>query len=201
MKLTKKLLCAAVASGLMAASAHAQYQNTGAYNKPQTGGVRPTYNYAGLKYVVQKLDEYDCSQDGLNLEGSFAFTSQFFARGTFGDVSDSEGKCGSSSISFAGGYRAAWGSSSHLYGLVGFTSYTPDNGDGDSGLLLAGGLRGYVSPGVEAFGQVQYTSTGDGELGVAFGGAYWFNANFAITGDIGLGDGQSSFAVGGRLTW
>ena len=36
-----------------------------------------SYNYAGLQYVNQDLDDFDCDQDGLNLYGSLELTSEF----------------------------------------------------------------------------------------------------------------------------
>ena len=56
-----------------------------------------SYNYAGIQFLSQNLDDADCSQDGLNLYGSMDINSDFFAVGSLSDVSG--GKCGSSTLS------------------------------------------------------------------------------------------------------
>ena len=69
-------------SGAQAAS----YNNQ---NTPKK--ARPTYNYAGIKYTSQNIDleneEEDCTQDGINVNGSFDVNGQVFVQGAFGDVS------------------------------------------------------------------------------------------------------------------
>ncbi|WP_053980380.1 hypothetical protein [Marinagarivorans algicola] len=201
----KKLLSALMASSLLVAGSQVVVAQT--YEKKPAKKVRPTYTYAGVKYTTQSLDDYEgngsnkeCTQDGLNINGSYDFGNQFFARGSFTDVSGDEA-CGSSSLNVSGGYKVAWGATSHVYGLLGFQNVSPDNGSGDSGLVLGGGIRGYVVQGIEAYFEVEHSTVFDGETSANFGGAYWFNKNFSVTGDIGIGAEQRSLAIGGRMSF
>lgn len=191
-KIMKKIVSAIIASSVLASAAYAAEPS-------KQKKVRPTYNYAGVKYSTQRLDDYDCSQDGLFLDGSFDINGQLFARGSIGDVSGDS--CGSTSISASIGYRSAWGEASHLYGVAGFTDVSPDGGGGDSGLVIGGGIRGYMVPGIEGYFEVDYSTLGDGDLSVGFGGAYWFNGNFSATADVGFGSDQRSFAIGARMAF
>lgn len=190
----KILMTAVVAASLLASGAYAA-------EPKNTQKVRPTYNYAGVKYFAQRLSlpNGDCSQDGLFIDGSFDINGQIFARGSLGDVTGDA--CGSTSLSASVGYRSAWGEASHLYGVVGFSDESHDSGGGDTGLVLGGGIRGYVVPGIEGYFEVDYSTLGDGDLFAKVGGAYWFNGNFSATADIGFGSDQRSFAIGGRMAF
>ena len=166
-----------------------------AYDKKSYQKLRPTYSYAGVRYFSQKLDDFDCTQDGIAVDGSYDFGNPLFARASFSDVSGDG--CGSSSLKVGAGYKAAWGASSHVYGLLSFVNTSPDLGEDDSGLGLGGGIRGYVSPGIEAYFEVEHITVFDGDTSANFGGAYWVNQDFSITGDVSVGAEQSSFAIGG----
>ncbi|MDZ7923075.1 MAG: hypothetical protein U5M23_03260 [Marinagarivorans sp.] len=187
----KIIISALVMGSLMAAGAQAA--------QTQPKNVRPVYTYAGVKYVSQGLDDYDCRQNGIAIDGSLDLNGQAFVRAGLSDVSG--GVCGSTSVNASVGYRAAWGSNSHIYGTLGAQQVSPDQGDSDTGLLLGAGMRGYLVPGIEGYVEVNYTTLGDGEIVLSGGGAYWFNANFAATLDLGVGADQNSFAVGGRLAF
>ena len=167
----------------------------------QPKNVRPVYTYAGVKYMSQKLetDDYECRQNGVAVDGSLDINGQVFVQAGLSDVSG--GGCGSTSVNAALGYRAAWGSNSHIYGTLGAQQVSPDEGDSDTALLLGAGMRGYLVPGIEGYVQVNYTTLNDGEVILSGGGAYWFNSDFAATLDLGIGADQSSFAVGGRLAF
>ncbi|HEY7773537.1 MAG TPA: hypothetical protein VIC26_10150 [Marinagarivorans sp.] len=189
----KKVMGAIIASSVLMAS------GVSVAEPYQQKKVRPTYNYAGVKYSTQRLDDFDCSQDGLFIDGSFDINGQVFARGSIGDVSGDV--CGSTSISASLGYRSAWGEASHLYGVAGFTDVSADSGGGDTGLVIGGGIRGYMVPGIEGYFEVGYSTLGDGDLSMSVGGAYWFNGNFAATADVGFGSDQRSFAIGARMAF
>lgn len=191
----KKIIPIIIASSLMVSGAQAASYNN--QNTPKK--ARPTYNYAGIKYTSQKLDEFDCTQDGVNVNGSFDVNGQVFVQGAFGDVSGEN--CGSSSLIVGGGYRAAWGSSSYAYGKISFEDISPDVGDGDSGIVLAGGLRGFLVPGIEGYIEAAHHTAFDGATVINGGGAYWFNGQFAMTGDLSMGSDQFTWGIGARLAF
>lgn len=159
-----------------------------------------SYNYAGLQYFSQDLDDFDCDQDGLNLYGSMEINSDFFARGSFSDVSGNHG-CGGQGISIGAGYRAAFSSQSSVYGALSFEDISPDHGDGDSGLILAGGIRTLLSNNLEGRLEVAHHTVGDGTTEIVGGLAYAFDTRFSLTGDVGFSSDQTTFAFGVRATF
>jgi hypothetical protein len=159
-----------------------------------------SYNYVGLQYFTQDLDDFDCDQDGLNLYGSVEINNDFFARGSFSDVSGNKG-CGSQNLTIGAGYRTMFSSQSSIYGVLSFEDISPDNGDGDSGLVLAGGFRTYLSNNLEGKIEVAHHTAFDGDNEIIGGLVYWFNPKLALTGDVSLGSDQTSLAVGARLAF
>lgn len=186
----KHVLVALLATTVFAAGAHAQQQNQ---------KVRPAYNYAGVKYFTQDLDDLDCTQDGLFVDGSLDVNGAVYAHGSFGDVSGDN--CGSTTLTAGAGYRTAWGEASHLYGELAFRDSSYDSGGGDTGLVIGGGIRGFVVPGIEGYFGVEYSSLGDKSTTANFGGAYWVNKDFSATLDIGFGSDNRSLAIGARMNF
>jgi hypothetical protein len=155
-----------------------------------------SYDYAGLQYVSQKLDDYDCKQDGIALNGSFAIDDHIFARGGYSDVKGDA--CGSSNLDVGAGYHAAFRGSADAYGSVSFEDISVDSGDSDSGLVLAAGLRGYLNPQLEGKVEVAIHTAFDGDTVLTGGLAYWATSDLALTGDLSISNG-STIAIGARL--
>ncbi|HEY7773217.1 MAG TPA: hypothetical protein VIC26_08540 [Marinagarivorans sp.] len=158
---------------------------------------RPSYDYVGLSYLTQNLDEFDCDQDGLVLDASFTLTDGFYVKGNYSDVSG-DGSCGSSMLQAGVGYRHPWGDYWHMYGVVSFADRDDDVGGGDSGPVAAAGIRGFLSEGWEGWAELGHSSLGDGELSANVGGAYHLTSAFAVTGGVGFSGEQNSLSIGGR---
>jgi len=165
----------------------------------QAVSAKPTinYDYAGLQFTSQDLDTYDCNQNGLNLYGSLALSNEFFARGSFSDVSG--GRCGSQNLTIGGGYRTQFGAASSVYGVVSFEDISPDNGTGDSGIILAGGIRSFLTNNLEGKVEVAHHTAFDGDNEITGGLVYWFDSQWSLTGDLSLGSDQTTLAVGVRV--
>lgn len=166
----------------------------------QAVSAKPTlnYDYAGLQYFNQDLDDYNCNQDGLSLNGSLEINKDFFARGSFTDASGNKG-CGSQSLTIGAGYRALFRAQSSIYGVISFEDISPDHGRSDSGLILAGGIRTYLSNSLEGKIEVAHHTVYDGNNEISGGLVYWFDSQLAVTGDVSLGSDQTTLAVGVRL--
>ena len=158
-----------------------------------------SYNYAGLQFVEQDIDDYHCDQDGLRLNGSMELNSDFFAVGSYSDVSGRG--CGSETISAGIGYRTVFGADSSLYGTVSAEHMSPDGGNSDSGLIAAVGLRGFINNNLEAKVELAHHTVYDGNTVLGGGVAYWFAPQFAVTGDVGFGSEASEFGVGLRMNF
>lgn len=158
-----------------------------------------SYNYAALQFVDQDVDDYDCNQDGLRLSGSLELNDDFFAVGSYSDVSG--GRCGSEAISAGLGYHQIFGADSSIYGTLSAENVSPDLGDSDSGLVAAVGLRGFINNNVEAKVQLAHHTVFDGNTVLSGGIAYWFAPQFAATADIGLGSEASEIGIGLRMNF
>jgi hypothetical protein len=201
-KIFSVLITAFSFSGILLAANVACAKNEVRYNKPASTLVRSAvnYTYVGVQVVSQKVDEYDCSQDGIGVNGSVAINSDFFAIASFADV-DGNRFCGSSTLSLGGGYRTLFDADLSLYGTLSVEDTSVDFGEDDTGLILAAGLRTFFIPKLEGKAEVAYHSQYDGNLVLAAGVAYWFHSRFSATGDVTLGTDSNSLAAGVRLSF
>lgn len=158
-----------------------------------------SYNYAALQFVDQDVDDFDCNQDGLRLSGSLELNDDFFAVGSYSDVSG--GRCGSEAISAGLGYHALFGADSSMYGTLSAENISPDSGSSDSGLVLAAGLRGFINNNVEAKIELSHHTAFDGNTVLGGGIAYWFAPQFSVTADVGLGSEASEIGLGLRMNF
>lgn len=158
-----------------------------------------SYNYAGLQYVDQDLDDANCDQDGLRVNGSLELNSDFFAVGYISDVSG--GRCGSEAVGVGIGYRTVFGADSSIYGTLSGEHISPDGSGSDTGLVAAIGLRGFVQNNLEARVELSHHTVYDGNTVLGGGVSYYFAPQFAVTGDVGLGSEVSELAVGVRMNF
>lgn len=158
-----------------------------------------SYNYAGLQFINQDVDDYDCNQDGLRLHGSLELNDDFFAVGSYSDVSG--GGCGSEAVNAGLGYHTLFGANSSAYGTLSFENISPDAGSSDSGLVVAAGLRGFINNNVEAKIELSHHTVFDGNTVLGGGIAYWFAPQFSVTADVGLGSEASEFGIGLRANF
>jgi hypothetical protein len=191
------VLLASLAAVLAANAAEAQSTRPANNYKPNAPAV--SYTYVGARYMSQDLDKYDCDQDGINLYGSLDIQDGWFAKAGYTDVSGDI--CGSSSVAAGGGYHTRFDQRMDMYATLSFESVSPDEGPSDSGLVMAGGLRGFLTGQLEGGVELFHSTTGDGTTGISGLLAYWFNDAFAITGDVGLASEVTTFAVGARLNF
>ena len=158
------------------------------------------YTHAGIQYFSQTLDDYDCRQDGISLNGSFDLNGHWFALGAYTDASGNK-QCGSENIQVGAGYRTLFKDKIDIYGTARFEDVNVDYGTGDSGIILAGGLRGFLAQQLEGKIEIAHHTAFDGTTLINGGVAYWFDKQFALTGDISLGADGTSFAIGGRMSF
>jgi hypothetical protein len=158
------------------------------------------YSYVGIQYFDQHLDDADCSQDGLNLYGSMEINADFFAIGSLTDASGNNG-CGSETFRVGAGYQTLFGAASSLYGTLSYEDTNVDQGESDSGIIGAVGIRGFFAPQLEAKVEIAHHTAFDGNTVINGGVAYWFHQQFAATGDVSLGSDASTVAVGLRMNF
>lgn len=191
------VVLASLAAALAVSAAQAQNTRTPNY-KPRAPAV--SYTHAGVRYLFQDLDEYNCDQDGLNLYGSLDIQDGWFAKAAYTDVSGDR-NCGSSTVTAGGGFHTRFDQRMDMYATLSFESTSPEVGDSDSGLVMAGGIRGFLTDGLEGGLEIFHATAFDGTTGINGVLAYWFNDAVAITGDLGLASDVTTFAIGARLNF
>lgn len=159
-----------------------------------------SYNQAAIQFTNQHLDDYDCHQSGIALNGSKALDNDFFAVAALADVSGNKG-CGSTALSLGAGMHTVFGADSSLYGTLSYENISVEHGIGDSGLIAAVGLRGFVSPELEAQLELAHHTAFDGDTQLSLAGNYWINPGFAATGQVALGSETSSISVGIKFNY
>jgi len=158
------------------------------------------YSYAGVQYFDQRLDDADCSQDGFNLYGSLEINADLFAIGSLSDANGNR-NCGSETMSVGIGYHTLFGADGSVYGTFSVENTDVDVGESDSGFVGAIGIRGFIARQLEAKIEAAHHTAFDGNTVVNAGVAYWFNQQFAVTGDASLGTDASTAAIGLRMNF
>ncbi|MDQ2077704.1 hypothetical protein [Marinimicrobium sp. ABcell2] len=163
-------------------------------------GQEPQYSQAGIQYFNQRLDDLRCRQDGLAIDGSLDLDGDWFAVASFADASGDRA-CGSTAISAGGGYRTAFDDTFDMYGTLSFETVSPDVGGSDSGLIIVGGMRGFIAQDIEGKLELAHHTVFTGSTTITAGGAFWFNRQFAATTDLTLSSNGTTFAIGARMNF
>lgn len=154
------------------------------------------YSYAGIEYVVESVDDYNCTQSGLTIDGTIELASKWYALGSFTDVSG--GSCGSSTFKFGGGLHTGFSNNFDLYASLSFADTSVDYGQSDAGLVIAGGFRGNLDHQFEGVVEVARYTAFDGNTTLTGGLIYALQAPFYVTGDITIGSEGTAYSLGVR---
>lgn len=187
-------------SALLLASSALCSTHLFAQTNSYTYGERPNFNYAGIGYTWDDLEEFDCEQDGLYVEGSIMVNEQMFLQGQYSDVDGNNG-CGSQLGRVGAGIRADFGANSALYGI--FSLVHLDYGqDADPGFGLNVGIRSIVAPGVELRGYLAHDDVDEyDQTYLGAGVNYWLSREFSLTGEATVSDDTQGISAGIRLNF
>jgi hypothetical protein len=187
-KLNKKIIYSLATIGLLT--------SLGAEARPKL-----SYTYAGAQFFDQDLDDADCSQDGIQIYGSYALNSDIYAIGSFADA-NSDRCFDSNDFQIGMGYHTLFGADSAIYASLSFEHVSlSGNGDNDTGLVIAGGLRGFVTNELEGRIGLAHHTVYDGDTALNAGVAYWFNPKISATGDLSLGSDVTGIGIGLRINF
>lgn len=153
------------------------------------------YDQIGIQYLHQNLDDADCSQSGVFIDGTKSINNDFFALASLTDASGNHG-CGSNTLALGAGIHSVFGADSSMYGTLSYENTSVDHGTGDSGLVLAAGLRGFVQQDIEARVELAHHTAFDGNTVLTAGANYWINPGFAATGEVSLGSDTNGISIG-----
>lgn len=164
--------------------------------------ARPNYTYAGFGYTSHHLEDYDCGQDGIYLEGGLALDGQMILRGKHTDVTSGNGGCGSTTTEISFGFRNDFSQNSSVYALVSLVN-RDEGWDSDAGIGLSGGIRTFFSKRLEINGSISYeTIDSYSQLYLTGGAAFQIFPNVTLTGDLSANDeGNTGISFGGRYNF
>jgi hypothetical protein len=160
---------------------------------------RISYDYAGAQFVDVNYDDADCDADGISVYGSKSLNNEFFVLGGLADLGGDW--CDSTNLNLGLGYQTLFGADSSIYGALSFERLDFDDGDDDTGMILAVGIRGFVAPQLEGKLEVAHHTVFDGDTQLNGGAYYWFNPSLAATAEVSLGSEATSIGVGVRFNF
>ncbi len=149
------------------------------------------YNFAELRFV----DVDVAGGDGIKLGGSYLVQNNWLIVGSFSSVSF-DNDIDSRTIEIGGGYVWPWQKD---WDLVATARYVDIGGDLDeSGVILEGGLRGFLAPQFEIRGSVNHITAGDNDTFLELGGDYYFTRQFAAGLTLEFAGDVDVFTIGAR---
>ena len=174
----------------------AQSRNQSAYGSM-------SYSYGDARLVVVEPDGPGGTLDGIRVDGSFKFQPQLYAVAALTTYGDS----GFDVTMLDGGigYRQALQNDMDLVAMGGLVLAEIDAGafeDDDTGLWIAGGVRGVLTPQIEYGGYAEYRSIfDDGDVTLTGEGLLHMNRNLALLASLGLSDDFNTLTLGARWSF
>jgi hypothetical protein len=160
----------------------------------------PNYNFVEGRYLVDTdIDERNLDGDGLHFGGSYRFTGEIYAFGNL-RFNDYDHGVDATVLNLGGGYilpiHANW-DSNFSFGLA---RWDVDGIDDEIGFELSGGVRGMLTPEVEARAKLTYLDVDDlgDDAYLTLGGDYFFMPNLSAGLELDVGGDFDSLSAGVR---
>lgn len=157
-----------------------------------------SYNYAELRFVDTEIGAAD--GDGLRLNGSFELTGNWLLVGGYTTL-DFDGGVDTSALEFGAGYVHRYSPRMDIVGygkLVRTEVDTPFGDDDDTGISLAGGVRGSFTPEFEGRATVNYINVDETDTFFEIGGDYYFDDQFSAGATLEFGGDADTLTLGVR---
>ena len=157
-----------------------------------------SYTYAELRFVDTEIGSQD--GDGLRINGSFEITSNWLLVAGFTTL-DFDNNVDTSALEVGAGYVYRYSPKMDIvgYGKVVRTEVDFTGGDDDdTGIALAGGVRGRITPELEGRATVNYINVDETDTFFELGGDYYFNPQFSAGATLEFGGDADSLTIGVR---
>lgn len=159
-----------------------------------------SYTYAQLRYADVEVDDTNLDGDGFIISGSYRINENYFVFGGYRDIGFDFSR-DASALQAGGGYIYPVNDRVHAVGKVFLArakASRPGFSDNETGLGVQAGLRGFVTPKLEARGFLTYSDVGGSDTSITIGGDYYFTPEISagLTADFG-GD-VTGFTLGAR---
>ena len=167
-------------------------------------GVAPTqatelsYDYVELRFVDTEIGNLD--GDGLRLAGSYQISGNWLLVGGFSSL-DFDNDVDTTTFDIGAGYVYRYRPEFDLVGYARFVHTEVDAGpfeEDDTGIALAGGVRGLFTPAFEGRATVNYINVDDSDTFFEFGADYHFNPQFSAGATLDVGGDADSLTIGVR---
>lgn len=157
-----------------------------------------SYNYAELRFVDTEINSVD--GDGFRLNGSFELTGNWLLVGGYSTLDFDSADL--SSLEIGGGYVHRYNQQMDFVGYAKLVRAEVDvNGGGsddDTGIALAGGVRGTFAPQFEGRALLNYVNVDETDTYFEVGADYYFNEQFSAGATLEFGGDADSLTIGVR---
>lgn len=157
-----------------------------------------SYNYAELRFVDTEIGSQD--GDGLRIAGSFELAQNWLIVGGYTAL-DFDNNVDTGVLEIGGGYVHRYSPKLDIVGyakLVRTDIDFPGGDDNDTGIALAGGVRGRISPQFEARATINYFNVDETDTFFEVGGDFYITNQFAAGATLEFGGDADSLTVGVR---
>ncbi len=157
-----------------------------------------SYNYVELRFVDTEIGSAD--GDGLRLNGSFEMTEEWLLVGGYTNL-DFDGNVETSALEIGAGYVHRYSPRLDIVGYgklvraeVDFTG----GDDDDTGISLAGGVRGTFTPQFEGRATINYFNVDETDTFFEVGADYYITDQFSAGGTLEFGGDADTLTLGVR---
>lgn len=157
-----------------------------------------SYTYAELRFVDTEIGNQD--GDGLRVAGSFELTGNWLLVAGFTTL-DFDGNVDTSALEVGAGYVYRYHPKFDIvgYGKIVRTEVDFTGGDDDdTGISLAGGIRGRFTPELEGRATVNYINVENTDTFFELGADYYFNRQFSAGATLEFGGDADALTLGVR---
>lgn len=156
------------------------------------------YNYAELRFVDTEIGSAD--GDGLRLAGSFELQDNWLLVADFSAL-DFDGGVDLTTFAVGAGYVHRYTEKLDIVGyakLIRASIDTPFGDDDENGFSVAGGVRGSVTPQIEARALLTHINIDDSDTFIEVGGDYYFNKQFSAGATLEFAGDADTLTLGVR---
>ena len=157
-----------------------------------------SYSYAELRFVDTEIGNND--GDGLRINGSYELTGNWLLVGGFTTL-DFDGDVETSALEIGAGYVHRYNPKLDIvgYGKVVRAEVDTNFGDDDeTGIALAGGVRGSFTPQFEGRATINYINLDDSDTFFEIGGDFYITDQFSAGATLEFGGDADTLTVGVR---
>ena len=155
-----------------------------------------SYSYGELRFV----DVDSNGGDGFRLGGSIELNGPWILLGSFTAL-DFNNNVDYSLLKLGGGYVWDYTGNFDLFGTVSMVRAevdTPGGSADDTGIALAAGTRGMLTPQVEIRGSVNHINLDDSDTYLELAGDYYFTAQFSAGISLEFAGDTDNLTIGAR---